>query len=1062
MDFLKSNFDFNYYVNENDFKNIFLENEAAFNHWIHIGIYNEYKCNENMNFLNNINPIINFLKKIDSRITYEQKKNILLNSISNDNNFIFNENIFKVANKLNNIDNLHQYYIEEGHTKGLIFCEKQLKYYYNDIELVNKDDNIFVNYNDDEIVLSDFCKQYIYEKDTDFFLNNFSIIDNKISNCKLCCILHIGNIEIGIEIINKLKLKLNNNFCLVVNINENLIDNQKINILMRDIEQFENYMITKTKNYGNDISPFLMIYNYLLKNYEFEYLFKLHTKSDKNWRIKLIDCFIDKDFNELFNLFSETIGMIAGGQQIYDKDNSNENIISKIYGNNIDDYQFVAGTMFLTKFNYLKNVLKLDIVKPLLLFPFYLTNFLFYNNSLPHSFERIFSYEIFKKKKFIYGLDNFKKNIFIIFHVGNIQTFNNILDEYPDINKAEKIIISIHDQELEKYIESKLPKAIIIKIENKGMDIGGFLKSIEYIIKNKLDDKKYLYIKLHTKSDENWRKQLISPIFKNLDLIIKYPRNKPYLFGAKDCIIRNKVVNRNYVKDIINRNNLDIYKFEKYLDEYHHLDLWFETKTHQELILNEKFYSYYEYLLEPKNHWENYGKSEFHRVSNPSYIKKLGNISHFVAGTLFAFNDKYLQLLKKINLAYEYIILEEKYVINDVTRKTHAWEYFFSLLLYVNNSYVISIDEKNLTQKLEEKQKNKIQSIINVPWNNSKIAFFLLVPEESTQFSGGYKTLLRYISWLNDIGLSCDIYFGDRWEHMETNQKGFNLLEHCDMYELINYIDMCKELNVNMNNFYLGLNCQRNYDLIIANAWHTAEPALRNKEKTKKFGYIIQDLEYLFYPNDDHLQNKVKKTYTSDFNYYCLSGYLTNHFEDKFDNVKRSCLGYNNKQYFDMNLEREDAILLTYYTYKPGRVPDLVEKIVKKLSDCKIKCYVFPDSFEIESEYVEFVGKMNIKELNEIYNKVKVGLIFSNTNPSRIGYEMYASGLKVIEYKGPFTEYDMPDKYFTKINSDEGIEIIVNNLFKETEKNSEEYKKSITIDVERNNVINYFKNLLKN
>ena len=94
MDFLKNNFDFNYYVNENDFKNIFLENEVAFNHWIHIGIYNGYKCNENMNFLNNINPIINFLKMIDSKITYEQKKNILLNSISNDNNFSFNENIF--------------------------------------------------------------------------------------------------------------------------------------------------------------------------------------------------------------------------------------------------------------------------------------------------------------------------------------------------------------------------------------------------------------------------------------------------------------------------------------------------------------------------------------------------------------------------------------------------------------------------------------------------------------------------------------------------------------------------------------------------------------------------------------------------------------------------------------------------------------------------------------------------------------------------------------------------------------------------------------------------------
>ena len=57
-----------------------------------------------------------------------------------------------------------------------------------------------------------------------------------------------------------------------------------------------------------------------------------------------------------------------------------------------------------------------------------------------------------------------------------------------------------------------------------------------------------------------------------------------------------------------------------------------------------------------------------------------------------------------------------------------------------------------------------------------------------------------------------------------------------------------------------------------------------------------------------------------------------------------------------MNMEREDAILLTYYTYKPGRVPDLVESIIRKLAAAKIKCYVFPCEFDIDSEYVEFLG----------------------------------------------------------------------------------------------------------
>ena len=72
---------------------------------------------------------------------------------------------------------------------------------------------------------------------------------------------------------------------------------------------------------------------------------------------------------------------------------------------------------------------------------------------------------------------------------------------------------------------------------------------------------------------------------------------------------------------------------------------------------------------------------------------------------------------------------------------------------------------------------NKIQSIINVPYETSKIAFFLLVPEESTKYSGGYKTLLQYINYLNDYGLSVDVYFVDRWEHMESNERGFNLLK---------------------------------------------------------------------------------------------------------------------------------------------------------------------------------------------------------------------------------------------------------------------------------------------
>ena len=49
--------------------------------------------------------------------------------------------------------------------------------------------------------------------------------------------------------------------------------------------------------------------------------------------------------------------------------------------------------------------------------------------------------------------------------------------------------------------------------------------------------------------------------------------------------------------------------------------------------------------------------------------------------------------------------------------------------------------------------------------------------------------------------------------------------------------------------------------------------------------------------------------------------------------------------FYDMNLDREDSIILTYYTYKAGRLPKLVESIVKKLCASKIKCYIFPNKF---------------------------------------------------------------------------------------------------------------------
>ena len=52
---------------------------------------------------------------------------------------------------------------------------------------------------------------------------------------------------------------------------------------------------------------------------------------------------------------------------------------------------------------------------------------------------------------------------------------------------------------------------------------------------------------------------------------------------------------------------------------------------------------------------------------------------------------------------------------------------------------------------------------------------------------------------------------------------------------------------------------------------------------------------------------------------------------------------------------------------------------------------------------------MPIEKCNELYNKCKVGLCMSSSNPSRIPFEMMASGLPVVDLYRENNLYDIPD-----------------------------------------------------
>lgn len=649
------------------------------------------------------------------------------------------------------------------------------------------------------------------------------------------------------------------------------------------------------------------------------------------------------------------------------------------------------------------------------------------------------------------------KNIICIIHCGNIHIFNEIIESFQSISKM-RLIITYHDDDYKKMIENHGLNIIkMMKTENKGMDIGPFLLTIKFLYdNNSLYNENTIFFKIHTKKNDVWRNSMINDIinFNSEEFI----NDVPILYASDKYIYKNKNVIK---KDIINRN------FPNY-NMNEHFDIYYDNCNG--LFFSDIFYKYYENDLKECDkfqlcdHWNKHGKYEKFRKSNVNFIDIFAKKkNYFVAGTIFIFNMKWLYTMKYFNLNYEYSLLERGYTRHIDYTNVHSFEYLFGFMTYLRGGKIVGMKNSAISNiydcgEVEDRPKF---SMINKNFDISKIAIFMIPPGASPD-SGGYRTLLNYINVLNNAGHVVDLYFGITNNDIDIINNVYRLnkygIPECanwfnanyNIFHIIKNITKYNIIDIKKNNFFIGLLCQKRYDVLIANAWQIAKPVYINRKYAKHIYYIIQDREELFY-NEDNIRKKVIDTYKKEFKYYCITNYLYNYFKTKYTlpNVIGSCMGIDVNKYYDKNKRRELSVAIPYYANKKlVRQPILVTKIIEILSSKNIKCYIFPYRYESMNENIINMGTLNENELNDLYNKCKVGIIFSNSNPSRLTFEMYASGLHVIEYDCEYTEHDVPSKYFTKIKCENNIYEIVSELFNKSVDMSFLNKIDITLDYE--------------
>lgn len=339
----------------------------------------EYKFNSN---------IIDYLKYIRLSSSFD-KTNIIPNAFDVDISFcnlVNNLNLKKKEEILR--------YIKTTGLKGNIYHPKQIVNIYNSATFYRILNNIYIKYSNNVYRADDFVDKFIYRLSYEDLANKliFKKYEKFNKNISLLVVVFIGNEEKGIDLIEKLIIykktqRMNVSFCFN---SHSIMTSLKFKIK----NFFQNYAIYLCKELGTDITPTLLMYDDISKNYDFKHIIKLHTKSINNQYEDLTNYLLSVPLKTL--CLKKHNSNCIGNKNYYTilkNDIFNKQLLFA-HHNCIDIQKtFIAGTIFYCENIVMKKVL--DFIKNNN-FKSFLLNSLYENNSINknyspiHFLERLF------------------------------------------------------------------------------------------------------------------------------------------------------------------------------------------------------------------------------------------------------------------------------------------------------------------------------------------------------------------------------------------------------------------------------------------------------------------------------------------------------------------------------------------------------------------------------------------------------------------------------------------------------------------------------------------------
>lgn len=264
-----------------------------------------------------------------------------------------------------------------------------------------------------------------------------------------------------------------------------------------------------------------------------------------------------------------------------------------------------------------------------------------------------------------------------------------------------------------------------------------------------------------------------------------------------------------------------------------------------------------------------------------------------------------------------------------------------------------------------------------------QIAWLMSPPGEA---SGGHQNLFRFIRFLELAGHTCVIYF------YSTSLKSMNLSQ---IRKMVSGSDAFHDLAADMR-IYDDRGVDSDTDAIIATGWETAYPCFLDPSSAKRI-YFVQDFEPSFYPIGTQ-SVLAENTYRFGFAGITAGAWLAQRLSAEYgmkcDSFEFSA---DPESYFLNQSATRDEIFFYARPVTTRRAYELgvmtLQEFHRQMPDVRINIA----GWKIDTHSLPFpansLGSLQLHQLNEVYNRCRVGLVLSLTNMSLLPLELIASGV---------------------------------------------------------------------